>query len=176
MPLTSAPEQKSPPAPVITTARSLGDAAIVRSSAWNSFHICPLMAFFRSGRRNVIVTMPLARETEMASRSRDSDVSVSTVMFGDDTEPHGVQPVPEVQGQTCGLRPRGHRHARGAGPRRVGLHRLKNSAASERCFDHLHLDADDGDDVETQFGGMDVVIAQPLQRQPPYSALLARVD
>src|SRR6266508_4544126 len=59
--IRSAPEQNAPPAPVITTTRSLGDCDTPRNVARSSSHITLLMAFLRSGRVNVTVTIPSAR-------------------------------------------------------------------------------------------------------------------
>src|SRR4051794_33579960 len=60
-PLRSAPEQNSPPAPVITTARSSSTLPLIAMNvSSNSFHMTSLTAFFLWGRFNVTVTMPSA--------------------------------------------------------------------------------------------------------------------
>jgi hypothetical protein len=66
-PDTSAPEQKSPPAPVRTTARTSSAEWRARTTSDNSSHITELAAFLRRGRFIVIVT----------TRSTSSTISVS---------------------------------------------------------------------------------------------------
>ena len=68
IPETSAPEQKSPPAPVSTSTRSSALAPTSRNTASSSSHIAALAAFLRSGRVIVTVTIPSARSTSSVSK------------------------------------------------------------------------------------------------------------
>ena len=52
---TSPPEQKLPPAPVMTTARTAGACCSWRKVVRNSSYISSVSGFFRSGRSSVIV-------------------------------------------------------------------------------------------------------------------------
>ena len=160
---TSAPLQNSPPAPVITTARSSALPAIARISVSNSSHIGPLIAFLRSGRRRVMVTTPSRRSTVIVSSSR-----VSAVMRADDTDDRGIQPVPEVPGAPGRLRTRRGGAGGRSGLGDLGVRRL----SSERGLDHVDPDAGDRHHVETDLGSVHVVGPQPFEGEPADALLL----
>src|SRR4030088_1208118 len=68
----SAPEQKLPPAPVITSARTLRSRPVACSASRNAIHSSGLMAFLRCGRFRVSVRTP----SPSSDSSTDSSVEV----------------------------------------------------------------------------------------------------
>src|ERR1700712_2175067 len=67
MPLTSAPEQKVPPAPVMTMARTAGSAWESRIRSASTPRIGTVIEFLLSGRLMVTVRTPRSSEWWMAS-------------------------------------------------------------------------------------------------------------
>jgi hypothetical protein len=66
----SAPEQNAPPAPVITTARTLRSLPAAVSASAKAIHTSRLIAFLRCGRLSVSVRTPL-RSPDSSTGSPD---------------------------------------------------------------------------------------------------------
>src|SRR5580698_7930468 len=133
----SAPEQKAPPAPVSTRARSSPRSSTSRNVSRSSVSMTPLAAFLRSGRFMVTVTTPSLRWTIRVSMGRPYAAELSERTFvdvegvpggGRHVEPHVVVvhalagQIRRGQSAQTALLDRGHRFERMA--ERVGRTRL----------------------------------------------------
>ncbi len=158
-PLRSAPEQNSPPAPVMTTTRS--SVGVVVDGAEGLEQLVP---------HDVVDGVLLLGPVQ-----RDGDDPVGPFDLQSLHEPHdnqadGIQPLPPATPIGRRLRDGRRRVRRGRAAAPVGVPRL------ERALDHLDGVADDRHDVEADLARPHRRVVEPLGGQHPHLLPLDVVD